>query len=131
MNKRVKRVCPVGPGFQSTNAQMSTINDHQFKVGDRVRAARTGAYTFSGFSRTMVQWMPGEIVAIYMHHVMVVFDDGCTECYQIRYRAIPGETVDYYMVYAVDEIQFIEEGSKNYDNSTCAHCTYKALCYAK
>lgn len=131
MNKRVKRVCPVAPGFQNEYVKMSTMKDHQFKVGDRVRAARTGAYTFSGFSRTMIQWMPGEIVAIYMRHVMVAFDDGCTECYQIRYRAIPGETVDYYMVYAVDEIQFIEERSKNYDNSTCAHCTYKAICYAK
>lgn len=131
MNVRTTRVCPVAPGFQSTNAQMSTINDHQFKVGDRVRAARTGAYDFSGFFRTRIQWMPGEIVAIYMHHVMVVFDDGKTECYQIRYRAIPGEKVDYYMVYAIDEIQFIEEGSKNYDSRTCAHCNYKALCYAK
>ena len=131
MNKRIKRVCPVPPVFQSTNAQMSTINDHQFKVGDRARAARTGAFTFSGLSRTVVQCMPGELVAIYTHPVMVAFDDGCTECYQIRYRAIPGEMVNYYMVYAVDEIQFIEEGSKNYDNSTCAHCTYKAICYAK
>lgn len=128
MIKRVKRICPVAPGFQNEYAKMSTIKDHQFKVGDRVRAARTGDYNFS---RTMIKWMPGEIVAIYMHHVMVAFDDGCTECYRIRYRAIPGETVDYYMVYAIDEIQFIEEGSKNYDNSTCAHCTYKALCYAK
>ena len=131
MNKRVKRVCPVVPGFQNEYAKMSTMKDHQFKVGDRVRAARTAAYDLSGFHSTMVQWMPGEIVAIYMHHVLVAFDDGGTECYQIRYRAIPGETVDYYMVYAVDEIQFIEEGSKNYDNSTCAHCTYKALCYSK
>lgn len=131
MNKRVKRVCPIAPGFQSEYAKMSTMKDHQFKVGDRVRAARTGTYDLSGFHSTMVQWMPGEIVAIYMHHILVAFDDGSTECYQIRYRAIPGETVDYYMVYAVDEIQFIEEGSKNYDNSTCAYCTYKAICYAK
>lgn len=131
MNRRVTRVCPVPPVFQSTNAKMSTLNDHQFQVGDKVRAARTGCYTFSGFTRTMTQWMPGEIIAICMHHIMVAFDDGATECYQIRYRPIPGELVDYAMVYAVDEIQYIEEGSENYDNSTCAHCAYKTICYSK
>lgn len=130
-SRRVNRVCHVEPMFQSTDAKLSTLNDHQFKVGDKVRAARTGAYKFSGFTRTMTQWMPGEIIGIYMHHVMVVFDDGATECYQIRYRPLPGELVDYYMVYAVDEIQYIEEGSENYDNRTCAHCAYKTLCYAK
>ena len=131
MNRRVTRVCPALPGFQSTNAKMSTLNDHQFQVGDKVRAARTGCYTFSGFTRTMTQWTPGEIVAIYMHHVMVAFDDGATECYQIRYTPIPGELVNYCMIYAVDEIQYIEERSENYDNSTCAHCPYKTICYAK
>lgn len=130
-SRRVNRICPVKPTFQSTDAKLSTLNDHQFKVGDKVRAARTGRYTFSGFACTMTQWTPGEIVAIYMHHVMVVFDDGATECYQIRYRPLPGESVDYYMVYAVDEIQYIEERSENYDNRTCAHCAYKTLCYAK
>lgn len=131
MNRRLTRVCPVPPRFQSTDAKMSTLNDHQFQVGDKVRAASTGRYTFAGFTRTMTQWMPGEIVAIYMHHIMVAFDDGVTECYQIRYRPIPGELVDYAMVYAVDEIQYIEEGSENYDNSTCAHCAYKTICYSK